>query len=305
MFDAIMGFLQSFLLLTIFLDGYFQADVSTIIKRLDNLEKKYHELSKKVEFNTEYCRLQPDNICSPCNCRDDDRLMKKYYCDCQHLQPKRDCLEFKQHGIKTSGIYKVHQNILKTIQVYCDQETDGGGWTVFQRRIDGSVSFFRDWLNYKNGFGQLQNEFWLGNENLFTMSLQGLYPRGNELRIDMENSKRIHQHAKYKKFQVGNADTHYTIQVGDFAGTASDELTHHSKMMFSTYDVDNDVHSSVNCAMSHFGAWWFKDCFTSHLNGLYYPAGKMSLWATGIHWGRQNDLRESLTFTEMKIRRRL
>ena len=45
------------------------------------------------------------------------------------------------------------------MQVYCDQKTDGRGWTVIQRRVDGSVNFFRDWVNYKNGFGQLQNEF--------------------------------------------------------------------------------------------------------------------------------------------------
>ena len=120
-------------------------------------------------------------------CRDDDRLSKKYYCDCQNLQPKRDCLDFKLHGIKINGIYKVHQNILKIIQVFCDQTTDGGGWTLFQRRIDGSVNFFQDWDSYKNGFGQLQNEFWLGNENIFTMSLQGLCPRANELRIDLIN----------------------------------------------------------------------------------------------------------------------
>ena len=120
-------------------------------------------------------------------CRDDGRLSNKYSCDCQNLQPKRDCLDFKLYGIKINGIYKVHQNILKIIQVFCDQTTDGGGWTLFQRRIDGSVNFFQDWDSYKNGFGQLQNEFWLGNENVFTMSLQGLCPRGNELRIDLIN----------------------------------------------------------------------------------------------------------------------
>lgn len=79
---------------------------------------------------------------------------------------------------------------MKIIQVFCDQTTDGGRWTVFQRRIDGSVNFFQDWDNYKSGFGQLQNEFWLGNENIFTMSLQGLYARGNELRIDLMNLKK-------------------------------------------------------------------------------------------------------------------
>ena len=138
-------------------------------------------LHQKTNINFEYCKLKPDHICNSCLCKDRSRILKKYYCHCQNFQAKRDCLEHKQVGIKVNGIYKIHQNILKIIQVYCDQTTGGGGWTIFQLRIDGSIDFFRDWEHYKKGFGNLQNEFWLGNENIFALTLQGLYPAGNKL----------------------------------------------------------------------------------------------------------------------------
>jgi hypothetical protein len=35
------------------------------------------------------------------------------------------------------------------IQAWCEHGLDNGGWTVLQRRKDGSVNFFRNWENYK------------------------------------------------------------------------------------------------------------------------------------------------------------
>ena len=294
------------------------SEIDKINTRFASLEQEIQSLRQKISSIFEYCQLQPDDICGPCICSDDDRLLKKYYCDCQNLQPKRDCLEFRQYGIKINGIYKVHQNIFKIIQVYCDQEKDGGGWTVIQRRNDGSVNFYRNWESYKRGFGQLQNEFWLGNENIFAMSLQGLYPRGSELRIDLTNSKNVIRYAKYKKFQIGNADTNYMLHVGDFTGTVTDELKAHNLKMFSTYDKDNDDYSRSCATLHNGGGWWFSGCYRVNLNGLYYPGGDMKIrtslnsidssFETGIHWFTPNfnsDGGESLIYTEMLLRRRL
>ena len=255
--------------------------------------------------------MKPDNICGPCLCRDDERLLEKYYCDCQNLEAKRDCLEHKQVGVKVNGVYKIHQNILKIILVYCDQITDSGGWTVFQRRIEGSVDFFRDWEHYKQGFGNLQNEHWLGNENLFTLTLQGLYPRGNELRIDMMNAKKITKSVRYANFHITNAATKYTLHVNGYTGTLADALKYHNRHKFSTFDSDNDSLSTANCASTLFGGWRFKACHNNHLNGKYYSGGKMAvdihnkniLAKSGIHWypGGFNRVSDSLIFTEMKV----
>ena len=277
--------------------------------------KEIKVLHQKTDINFEHCKMKPDDICGPCLCRDDERLLEKYYCDCQNFQAKRDCMEHKQVGVKVNGVYKIHQNILKIILVYCDQITDGGGWTVFQRRIDGSVDFFRDWEHYKKGFGNLQNEHWLGNENIFTLTLQGLYPRGNELRIDMMNSKKIKKSVKYADFHITNAISKYTLHVNGYTGTLADALKQHNKQKFSTFDSDNDSRSTGNCASWLFGGWWFFNCHQSNLNGKYYSGGKMAidylnkniLIYTGIHWHSNgfNSFTDSLIFTEMKVRRKL
>ena len=61
-------------------------------------------------------------------------------------------------------MYSINPDGGNAMQVLCDM--NGGGWTVFQRRFNGSVDFYRDCSSYKNGFGDLKGKFWLGNDNL-------------------------------------------------------------------------------------------------------------------------------------------
>lgn len=54
--------------------------------------------------------------------------------------------------------------------VLCDMKTRGGGWTYFLNRFDGTQDFYLNWSEYKNGFGNLAGEFWLGLDNLFELT---------------------------------------------------------------------------------------------------------------------------------------
>ena len=178
------------------------------------------------------------------------------------------------------------------LQVYCDQVSDGGGWTVFQRRQDGSVDFYRTWAEFKKGFGDLDGEFWLGNDNLHKLlSLKDRY----ELRIDMMDHDKNKAYAKYGKFVVGSESQKYLLMVEDYSGTAGDSLEYHNGYKFSTKDNDNDS-SSGSCSLSYKGAWWYYKCYDSSLNGVYSARD-----TTGINWWRWSG-HNPLKFVEMKFR---
>ncbi|XP_041787782.1 angiopoietin-related protein 2-like [Anopheles merus] len=48
------------------------------------------------------------------------------------------------------------------LEVYCDQDFEDGGWIVIQNRFDGFVNFNRSWEKYRDGFGDIGTEYWLG-----------------------------------------------------------------------------------------------------------------------------------------------
>ena len=181
-------------------------------------------------------------------------------------------------------------------QVFCDQERDGGGWTVFQRRQDGSVDFFRNWVEYRNGFGDLHGEFWLGNENLHRLlSVKGRY----ELRVDLGDFDGNTTFAKYNRFMVGSENENYVLTVERYSGDAGESLDYHNGQKFSTKDRDND-RSSGSCSQKYKGAWWYNACYSSNLNGLY-NTDKQSTDPKNICWWHWKG-RHPLKFTEMKFR---
>ena len=176
-------------------------------------------------------------------------------------------------------------------------ETDGGGWTVFQRRQDGSVDFYRNWTDYEDGFGNLTGEFWLGLGKINRLTKE----QSNTLRVDLGDFDGNTSYAQYTTFSVGDSTTEYTLTVGGYSGTAGDSLAeHHNGIKFSTRDNDND-NWTKNCAQNWHGAWWFDSCFYSYLNGLYHHnpvvnSGNGTIW---YHW---KGFYYSLKFTEMKAR---
>ena len=135
----------------------------------------------------------------------------------------QDCLLLLKTGHTKSGLYSVNPDGKGFFTVYCDMRTDGGGWTVFQRRQDGSVDFYRGWNDYKSGFGQLTAEFWLGNDKIHRLTAA----RPSTLRVELEDWNGVRVYAKYGKFYVGNEQAKYRLEVGSYSGTAGDSLALH------------------------------------------------------------------------------
>ena len=146
---------------------------------------------------------------------------------------------------------------------------------MFQRRQDGSVDFYRSWNDYREGFGDLEGEFWLGNDKLhMLLALQD----NHELRIDMVDHDDNIIYAKYSRFMVASESQQYKLSVGGYSGTAGDAMYYHNGSRFSTKDRDND-RFSWHCAQEFRGGWWYKYCHHANLNGLYYVRD-----STGVCW---------------------
>ncbi|KAK7090650.1 hypothetical protein V1264_010415 [Littorina saxatilis] len=205
------------------------------------------------------------------------------------MRARKSCVDWlsldPQSGLRTVCVSG------EPVTVYCDQTTDNGGWIVFQRRTNASVDFFRDWTDYRNGFGDLEGNFWLGLDKLHKLTTSQRY----ELRVDLHKWDGTKGYATYSGFYVDDVSHNFALRFDSFTGgNAGDSLSYHRGQQFSTKDRDHDTRNS-KCAQRFHGAWWYNNCHHSNLNGEYHTSsGAGVIWHTfGGH---------IIKFTEMKIR---
>ncbi|XP_004521724.1 ficolin-2 [Ceratitis capitata] len=186
----------------------------------------------------------------------------------------RSCAEALT-GSAQSGIYQLYlpEWLEHRFFAYCLKDAnDGDAWTVVQRRQDELVNFYRNWHDYQTGFGNLDGNFFIGLSKLHALTQVQL----QELWIQMTDYLGTTTYAKYDGFAVGDEEEKYALTIlGKNSGTAGEALKgFHDGQKFSTFDQDNDEYKD-NCAEIWKGAWWYKDCWWSNLNGSY---NKTLLW---------------------------
>ncbi|KAJ8354542.1 hypothetical protein SKAU_G00221090 [Synaphobranchus kaupii] len=204
-----------------------------------------------------------------------------------------DCSQELLNGMQQSGEVEVFPagRHGRPVRVYCDMETDGGGWTVFQRRMNGETNFFRGWSDYSYGFGNLSREFWLGNEHIHNLTIL----RPMALRVDLHAGAQSYAH--YSFFYIDGQRKHYALRVSGYSGTAGDSMRYYNGRPFSTHDKD-PLPFITNGATSYRGGWWHKNCHKANMNGLYNTGTTHQ----GVIWTDWKGQDFSIPFTEMKLR---
>ncbi|KAI1886530.1 hypothetical protein AGOR_G00196710 [Albula goreensis] len=215
-----------------------------------------------------------------------------------------DCEDVYKNGSIHSGVYTIfpagHDS---PVEVYCDMDCeeddseDKGGWTVIQRRMDGTVNFYRPWDQYKKGFGNPAGEYWLGLHNMFLIT----WTRKYRLRVDMEDFTGGKVHAHYSSFAVDTETERFKLHIGNYIdGGAGNSLISSNGQRFSTFNHDYDYNYYHNYAQECHGGFWFGYNVQANPNGLY--TWGHSSYRTGVLWSTWKGHYYSLKAITMKIR---
>ncbi|XP_046288991.2 angiopoietin-4 [Marmota monax] len=211
----------------------------------------------------------------------------------------QDCAEIHRSEATADGVYTIRvTNVSEPKKVFCGMESNGGGWTIIQRRVDGSEDFQRSWKEYKEGFGNPAGEYWLGNEAVHQLTSRATY----SLRVELEDWEGQEAYAQYERFQLGSEAQLYRISLSGYNGSVGRQTgLFLQSANFSTRDADND-NCVCKCAQLMSGGWWFDACGLSNLNGAYYQNGQHLRRMDGVRWQYFRGPGYSLRATRMMIR---
>ena len=265
--------------------------------------------------NTWWCKLYSVNSTSE-TLLDNDSFAETYLrsspgCDISVPHVARDCMELRGLGFKTDGVYFIRQSGSFVRNVYCDMTTDGGGWIVVQNRFDGSVDFNRDWNDYKNGFGDVIGEHWVGNDFLHHYTTKDGLDTAVQMIAEGTAFDGVRIAIKTQQLRIADEVSNYaltykdceSLTIGDSrVENGCQDWAYSNNTQFTTTDRDNDEDVKNNCAMLSTGGWWYSSlCFVVTPNSKYSDGPEAKL--NGIYWKSFRGIYESLKAFKIILRR--
>ncbi|KRX89761.1 O-phosphoseryl-tRNA(Sec) selenium transferase [Trichinella pseudospiralis] len=187
--------------------------------------------------------------------------------------------------------------------VRCDLETDGGGWTVIQRRENPLVDFNGNWAEYRDGFGD-ENDFWIGNEYLHQISNYRLRNGGLKLCVELlDDENEIHIDC-WTHFYVASEYERYLLLLGIYKGSSKfDNFMSSRGRVFATYDNDNSAMPVIQCASYWQTGWWMNlQCRPEGTLNLPLQSSLNTPYIEGIFWRTRNQGLKHIVKTVMRIR---
>ncbi len=195
-----------------------------------------------------------------------------------------NCYELFKLGFTSNGVYEVFpdKGSKNPVVVYCEMEL--GGWTTLVNKVDRSVFFNRPMKAFINGFGNVSanTNYWLGLDNMFDLTNNEIMT----LRMEMSNSRFDKYFIEYDLFVLAPQIEKFKLTLGKTTfRTIRDSFASHNNMKFTTYDEDNDLDPSLNCAKEFNSGWWFSGCYEVCLTGEHNGWGHwyMNDKSMGVH----------------------
>ncbi|CAH1776964.1 unnamed protein product [Owenia fusiformis] len=200
-----------------------------------------------------------------------------------------------------TGVSTIATSDGRIFEAYCDQ-----GWTYVFNRFDGSENFNRSWVEFQQGFGDVNLEHFIGLDNLASILNQRSYKAKFDLVTwPSSNLNPATGFAEFSSFTMANASDKYRINIGGYSGTAGDSMSFQNGQQFTTYDQDNDSRDNENCAVTFKGAWWHASCHYSSLFGIYEQEPTCRAFALCVCWANYPGGNHHYSFKEavMKLHR--
>ncbi|XP_056234571.1 angiopoietin-related protein 4-like [Seriola aureovittata] len=286
---------------------FIQRLVAAQNRRIDQLVEKIKQQQSKLEKQSLHLQTLQSKVShkrvKSHRRRDEERALRGEAEESKGTSGlARDCHDLFVRGQRASGIYTIQPENSQPFSVLCEM-TSEGGWTIIQKRQDGSQNFNQLWESYKKGFGSLNGEFWLGLENIHSLSKQGQYVLQVEL-SDWAGE----QHMAHYRFLLDGEEKLFALHLEQETSSGAEEeimTTAASGRPFSTADRDNDLTADINCAELLTGGWWFSSCGESNLNGRYprrqSPLRRQKSRRQAMFWTSLKGQNNSLKTTLLKI----